>query len=514
MCTIKLNIRVWLVMAEGGSDEGSSKVEYEVIKENLSLIVGRLEHELNPMCLKFFEKSLISEHELGKVKSQDKHHEATEVMRSILTKVKGNKKFFNTFISTFEGSMEDLAKKLKADLEKKKDQHLRITSQSNLPFVGYAELPSESIAELRIADEAPKLEVLPTASTNLEVASVDWQLPESVSGSHKDNAASAQPVAAGTEELQHTHNSATVFRHSAVDDVDHVIPQLPKVSTQPSLNHSTLSYSEMVESTSRTPLSEPAPTGDIFGTFPIQEESEGDDPRVFSYSLKEPLEKVKDQKFWTIDHWVERALSSVEGLKEELAIKKKEEACWKGELEKNRAELVKCKAKTREVTDERNQALEEKDQALEVKDQALLVKDRALEERDQALQERDRTLEEKDQALLVKDQAQEERDQAQEERDQALQERDQARVQKEMSGEGDAMKLKEVTGNAQLILNKVEREKDKIIAKLRLKIGILERDLKFEKSFAEKNGELYARAAEQLKETTEILSKESSAATK
>ena len=502
-------------MAEGGSDEGGSKVEYEVIDMNFSLIVGRLEHELNPMCVKFFERSLISENELGKDKSQDRHHAATEVMSSILTKVKDNAEVFYTFISTFEGSMVNLAKKLKADLEKKKDQHLRITSRSNLPFVGYAELPSEYIAELQIADEAlEKLEALPTASMNLEVASVDWQPPESVSGSHKDNTASAQPVAAGTAELQHTPNS----RHSAVEDVvDRVIiQQLPKVLTQTSLNHSTLSYSEMVGSTSRTPFSEPAPTGDIFATFPIQEESEGDESWVFNNFRNEPLEKVKDQKFWDTDHRVEMALSSVEGLKEQLAIQQREESSLNGKLEKNRAELVKYKAKTRKVTDERNQALEEKDrareerdQALREKDQLLLGKDQELLGKDQELLGKDRELLGKDRELLGKDQLLLGKDRELQEKDRELQEKDRELKEKEKEGDAKKLQLKEMT--IKFALSEIERKMDRIKFKLRRYVDALQRDLKV---FPEKDGELYARASAQLKRTTEELDRESSAATK
>jgi len=53
-----------------------------------------------------------------------------------------------------------------------------------------------------------------------------------------------------------------------------------------------------------------------------------------------------------------------------------------------------------------------------------------------------------------------------------------------------------------------EKGKDKIIKKLESRITVLERDLKYEKDFAEKHGELYAKASEQLKKTTEKLKKE------
>ena len=89
---------------------------------------------------------------------------------------------------------------------------------------------------------------------------------------------------------------------------------------------------------------------------------------------------------------------------------------------------------------------------------------------------------------LIKEKA--DKEQALKQRDQAVQEKDQAVY-------------------ARMDLAKMKMEKEEIVKKLEAEIMRLKRNLKYEKDFAENYSELYFKAAEQLRKTTEKLKKES-----
>ena len=315
-------------MAADISDEQVSRIEYEVITENLGSIIGRLEHELYPMCVKFFENRLISEFELGNIGSHPAYEAATGIMRSIMTKVKADPNVFYAFVSAFEGSMSDVAVKLNAALEKKKDQcNPWITSLSDQPFVGRE-------ASLGQVDDAPgRSSSCPEYS---KCDGVSWTSPETVSGLHETDAASAhklselQSSVVETAGLRTSHSDTELLRYCNVEDSNHAFTEQLLHFSRSRSN----SCSEMVGSRLNTPFSGSATSDDV-SAFPVEETSRVKKPWEFVYVVNEdkpwqydffvnaPLANMRDQNFWSMDRKVARDMSIVECLEKQLVDKKK-----------------------------------------------------------------------------------------------------------------------------------------------------------------------------------------------